>query len=182
MLKLLLRPTSFTIAFAACLFAVVVGLKWATFDRFGSAMPDWDQWDAEALNLLAPWFEHDHFAAHLFQPHNEHRVVITKLQNLTLTLLNGQWDARLEAVANALLHGALAVALWLLGRRRFASFTHAPLWLLDEPTTALDRHGQALLFDHIACHRAQGGTVIAATHDDLPIPAAQIYDMQGGAQ
>ena len=145
MLKLLLRPTSFTIAFAACLFAVVVGLKWATFDRFGSAMPDWDQWDAEALNLLAPWFEHDHFAAHLFQPHNEHRVVITKLQNLTLTLLNGQWDARLEAVANALLHGALAVALWLLGRRRFASFTHAPLWLLSAALFGLPLAWQNIL-------------------------------------
>ena len=115
--KKILPPTTLIAAFAACLFCVVVGLKWATFDRFGSAMPDWDQWDAEALQLLAPWYENDHFTAHLFTPHNEHRVVLTKLQNLSLTVFNGQWDALLEAVTNALLHASLATALWLLAVR-----------------------------------------------------------------
>ncbi len=117
MLKHLLRPNLLTAVYAACLFCVVLGLKWATFDRFGSAMPDWDQWDAEAYYALIPWFEHDHFLRHLFTPHNEHRVVLTKLQNLALTVLNGQWDARLQAVTNAILHSALATALWLLAVR-----------------------------------------------------------------
>ncbi len=125
-----LRPSFLTAALALCLFGAVVGLKWATFDRFGSAMPDWDQWDAEALNLLGPWYGHDHVVQHILEPHNEHRVVLTKVQNLTLTLLNGQWDARLEAVTNAMLHGLVAVALWLLARRRLPAFTHAPVWLL----------------------------------------------------
>ena len=53
-----------------------------TFDRYGSPMPDWDQWDAEAMELLVPWFTGDHFVAHLFHPHNEHRILLTKLQNL----------------------------------------------------------------------------------------------------
>ena len=118
MVKPLLRPSLLTAVFAACLFFAVLGAKWATFDRYGSAMPDWDQWDAEALELLVPWYEHDHFVTHLFNAHNEHRVVLTKLQNLSLTLLNGQWDARLEAVTNALVHSALATALWLLAARR----------------------------------------------------------------
>jgi hypothetical protein len=65
-------------------------------------MPDWDQWDAEAGELFTPWFENDHFLTHLFTPHNEHRVILTKLQNLALVLLGGQWDSRLEAVTNAL--------------------------------------------------------------------------------
>lgn len=130
MVKLLLRPSFLTAVYAACLFCVVLGLKWATFDRFGSAMPDWDQWDAEAYYVLIPWFEHDNFLTHLFTPHNEHRVVITKLHNLALALLNGQWDARLQSVTNAALHSALATALWLLARRRLPSFTHAPLWIL----------------------------------------------------
>ncbi len=80
-------------------------------------MPDWDQWDAEAVETLIPWFTHDHFLTHLFTPHNEHRVVLTKLQALALVLLNGQWDARLEAVTNAALHAALAAAFWLLTLR-----------------------------------------------------------------
>jgi hypothetical protein len=77
-------------------------------------MPDWDQWDAEALKLLVPWYEQDQFLSRLFEPHNEHRVVLTKLQNLALTVLNGQWDSRLFAVANALIHAALE---WLFGGR-----------------------------------------------------------------
>lgn len=114
-----LRPNIRIVVYAVCLFCVVLGLKWATFDRFGSAMPDWDQWDAEAYYAIIPWFEHDHFLKNIFTPHNEHRVVLTKLQNLALTVLNGQWDARLQAVTNAILHSALATALWLLAVRQF---------------------------------------------------------------
>src|SRR5471032_2136849 len=111
-------------ALSLSLFFLVVGAHWAALDKFGSDIPNWDQWDAEGLNLIAPWFEHDHFVQHLFQPHNEHRVVVTKLQNLALTLLDGQWDARLECVTNAALHAALAVAFWLVGRRWLADKWH----------------------------------------------------------
>lgn len=48
----------------------------------------------------------------------------------------------------------------------------APLWLLDEPTTALDRASIARLGGLLADHRAAGGLVIAATHLDLPLPGA----------
>ena len=117
-------------ALAAALFGLVLGAKWVTVDRFGSDMPDWDQWDAEAMELYVPWFTHDHFVSHLLHPHNEHRIVVTKLQNLALTLLNGQWDARLECLSNAALHSALAAAFWLLGRRATAARWHAPLFVL----------------------------------------------------
>ena len=115
-----MRKSVLTFAFASCLFLLIVGAKWATFDRYGSPMPDWDQWDAEAVELLIPWFENDHFLSHLFHPHNEHRIILTKLQNLALVLLNGQWDSRLEAVTNAMLHAALAVAFWFFGCRCIA--------------------------------------------------------------
>ena len=49
-----------------------------------------------------------------------------------------------------------------------------PLWLLDEPTAALDADGRALVLDLIAAHAAAGGTVIAATHDPLGKDAAEI--------
>ena len=90
-------------------------------------MPYWDQWDAEAVQLLIPWFENDQFVFHLFQPHNEHRVVLTKLQNLALVLLGGQWDARLQCVANAVLSGLLAVGLWWMFTRDCARRWHVPL-------------------------------------------------------
>ncbi len=48
--------------------------------------------------------------------------------------------------------------------------TPAPLWLLDEPTTALDRTAVGLLNQVIADHRARGGLVVLSTHADWPIP------------
>jgi heme exporter protein A len=39
-----------------------------------------------------------------------------------------------------------------------------PVWLLDEPYTALDAEGRALVDALIAEHRAKGGAVIAAVH------------------
>lgn len=41
-----------------------------------------------------------------------------------------------------------------------------PLWLLDEPMTALDANGRAIFADLIASHRAKGGALIAAIHGD----------------
>jgi len=118
------------IAFAVALFFLVAGLRWATIGHFGSDMPNWDQWDAEAAHLLIPWFEEGDFAGHLFHPHNEHRVVLTKLQSLALVLLSGQWDARLQCVVNAGLCGLLVVALWLCSRRWVAARWHLPLFVL----------------------------------------------------
>ena len=48
----------------------------------------------------------------------------------------------------------------------------APLWLLDEPTTALDEASTGDLMSAIAAHRASGGMAVFATHLPLPIPAA----------
>lgn len=128
--RFLVSPRALTAAFAACLFLVIVAAKWAVFDRYGSPMPDWDQWDAEAGEVFSPWYGSDQFLTHLFNPHNEHRVVLTKLQNLALGVINGQWDSRLEAATNALLHAALAVALWVAGRRWLAGRWHAPFFVL----------------------------------------------------
>ena len=43
------------------------------------------------------------------------------------------------------------------------------LWLLDEPLAALDADGRALALDLMRFHCANGGMVIAATHDPLPL-------------
>lgn len=48
----------------------------------------------------------------------------------------------------------------------------APLWLLDEPTVALDRAAVALLEGVIAEHRAGGGMVVLSTHADVVLPGA----------
>ena len=53
----------------------------------------------------------------------------------------------------------------------------SPLWLLDEPTTALDRDAVGMLADAIAGHRAAGGMVAVSTHAELAIPGAASLDL-----
>lgn len=45
-----------------------------------------------------------------------------------------------------------------------------PLWLLDEPLTALDSQFQSLLGDVVAQHRAAGGLVVMASHQQPDWP------------
>jgi heme exporter protein A len=48
----------------------------------------------------------------------------------------------------------------------------APIWLLDEPTAALDADGEARLVAAMAEHRAAGGRVALATHQPIEMPDA----------
>jgi len=49
----------------------------------------------------------------------------------------------------------------------------APLWLLDEPVTALDTGSVRLFEAAVAAHRRAGGIAIIATHQDLAVPEAR---------
>lgn len=48
-----------------------------------------------------------------------------------------------------------------------------PVWLLDEPSAALDTAGERLLGLLIDAHRAAGGIAIVATHHDLMLADTQ---------
>jgi len=52
--------------------------------------------------------------------------------------------------------------------------TRRPLWLLDEPATALDADGIALLTRLITDHLERGGFAVAATHQALALPTARV--------
>jgi heme exporter protein A len=72
---------------------------------------------------------------------------------------------------------ALPAAYLSAGQRRRLSLCRLtairrPVWLLDEPTAALDAAAQETLGQVMAAHLAQGGMIIAATHGPLPIEAA----------
>jgi heme exporter protein A len=47
----------------------------------------------------------------------------------------------------------------------------APLWLMDEPFTNLDREGRQLVIDVIEEHLAAGGLCVMAAHQDVEIKA-----------
>jgi heme exporter protein A len=52
------------------------------------------------------------------------------------------------------------------------------LWLLDEPTTALDKASIEVLEQAIADHRAAGGLVVLSTHTDVVLPQATVMQME----
>lgn len=56
----------------------------------------------------------------------------------------------------------------------------AALWLLDEPSTALDEDATRRLEAAIARHRNQGGMAVVATHADLAIAEARVLALGGG--
>lgn len=49
-----------------------------------------------------------------------------------------------------------------------------PLWLLDEPLAALDTAGKKLVAETITTHCAEGGIVVAATHDPLNVDCEKL--------
>lgn len=97
-------------------------------------------------------------------------------------------DAPAAAVPDALARfGIAALAdlparLLSAGQRRRLALARlaaipATLWLLDEPTVALDATGVGQLLDAIAAHRAAGGMVAASTNVALALPGARRLDL-----
>jgi heme exporter protein A len=80
----------------------------------------------------------------------------------------------LEAVGLARAAGLEAGHLSAGQTRRLAIarllVAHRDLWLLDEPTAALDSEGELLVQTLLAAHLARGGSAIAAVHHDLHLP------------
>ncbi len=70
-------------------------------------------------------------------------------------------------------------------QRRFAFakllVAYRPIWILDEPTAALDASADRLLADLISAHLAKGGIVLAATHQPLGLQNTQELKMTGFA-
>jgi heme exporter protein A len=52
-----------------------------------------------------------------------------------------------------------------------------PLWLLDEPTVALDRESVSRFTDALRQHLDRDGLAIVATHIDIDIPNAKILEL-----
>jgi len=55
-----------------------------------------------------------------------------------------------------------------------------PLWILDEPFTAIDKEGVSELEQVVINHAQAGGLVILTTHHDLRVPVKTL--MLGGTE
>lgn len=93
--------------------------------------------------------------------------------------LDGSVDA-LEAALHSVGLTAIApvpVRMLSTGQRKRAALSRviasgAAIWLLDEPTNGLDTDAIARLEAACAAHLADGGIVLAATHQPLALPGA----------
>jgi len=123
-----------------------------------------------------------HYVGH----HDPIKAVLTVLENLTFWARLRGGDA--AAAAAALDRLGIAYLADVPGRflsagqRRLSNLARllampAPLWLLDEPTVALDTRAVGALEAAIEAHRASGGMVIAATHTAIAMAGAAVLDV-----
>jgi heme exporter protein A len=91
-----------------------------------------------------------------------------------------RFDAIENLAAVGLDHAThLPAAFLSAGQRRRLSLARLltvrrPVWLLDEPTTALDAAGQDMFGGLMRDHLSRGGLIIAATHAPLGIDAREL--------
>ncbi|SHK26874.1 cytochrome c biogenesis heme-transporting ATPase CcmA [Halomonas caseinilytica] len=109
------------------------------------------------------------------------KAALTPLENLAwYQALAGAGSAEadrmsaLEAVGLAGFEDLPAGQLSAGQQRRVAlarlELTPRPLWILDEPFTAIDREGVADLEARLAAHVQAGGSVVLTTHQALHVP------------
>ncbi len=123
----------------------------------------------------APLAEQAHYVGHA----DGLKAALTALENLEFwaRMLNGAAGAglspegALEKVGLARV-GDFPVAYLSAGQKRRVALARLfvaprPIWLLDEPATALDAGSQQTFAEAMAAHRAGGGFIVAATHAPL---------------
>ena len=139
-------------------------------------------WNGAALH--ADWSAHRrrlHYVGHL----DAVKPALTAAENLDFgARVKGAARAAGDALARLGLEALAEVPARFLSagqRRRLAlaclAATPAPLWLLDEPTVALDRESTGLVAAMIAEHRAGGGMAVVATHGELALAGARRLDL-----
>jgi heme exporter protein A len=117
--------------------------------------------------------------------------LLTAEENLTWLCALHQ-PAKREAIWQALeavgLHGFEDVPCHTLsaGQQRRVALARLylpspPLWVLDEPFTALDKTAVAQLENHLAGHCEQGGMVVLTTHHELTVKPTGYRELDLGS-
>lgn len=106
---------------------------------------------------------------------------LTALENLRFFHRHGDDGQCVDALARAGLVGYedLPVNQLSAGQQRRVALarlwlSHASLWILDEPFTAIDVHGVRQLTRRMEQHTQQGGMVILTTHQPLDVALAKV--------
>ena len=105
------KPSASALIYPLACALVVIGAKCWMIGRYGNPTPFWDQWDAEGAVLYPRYLGGTLQLADLIAPHNEHRILMTRLWSLLLLELEGYWDPILQMLANTLILGAVIAVL-----------------------------------------------------------------------
>jgi heme exporter protein A len=125
--------------------------------------------------------ERMHFVGHA----DALKGALTVVENLSFyaaLLDSGRGGMAAEPALDAFGLGPIAhlpTAYLSAGQRRRAALARLlvarrPIWLLDEPLTALDAASQGVIAQIMRAHAADGGVIIAATHAALDLPATEL--------
>ncbi len=121
--------------------------------------------------------------AHYLGHRDALKPALSVLENLSFwrDFLGGEPSGAIEALESVGLdHAApLPAAFLSAGQRRRLSIARLlvvrrPIWLLDEPASALDAAGQAMFVGLMQDHLARGGLIVAATHAPLGVQAMEL--------
>jgi heme exporter protein A len=114
---------------------------------------------------------------------------LTAAENLRFAGVNGDLRLPEEIISSSLaslgVPGDALVRTLSQGQKRRAALARlavsgsVPLWLLDEPFTALDKDAAALVEELIRGHAAAGGAVVYTTHQDARLEATRTISLDG---
>lgn len=145
-------------------------------------------WAGEPTRLgSAHWRSHCAYAGHRVG----HKDELSVAENLSLACALAGVDvsaerlrAVLERVGLARRSGLLVKRLSQGQKQRLAlarvSVAERPVWLLDEPSAALDTDGRELLAATLDTHLRGGGLAIVATHDRIDVGAHRSAELRLG--
>jgi heme exporter protein A len=111
---------------------------------------------------------------------------LTPEENLAIAARLSGMEVPVERIKSALARFQVPVAFvkrLSQGQKRRAALARlclsetVPLWLLDEPFTALDAQGIGLLRELIEAHTRRGGMVAYTTHQDPGIAASRVLEL-----
>ena len=135
------------------------------------------RWRGQSIRKL----DEDFYAEMIYLGHlNAIKDELNALENLRISAGLAGCEVDDKKLVSALRHmglrgrETLPVKVLSQGQRRRVAlarllFSNAPLWILDEPLTALDVGAVGLMQELIGEHLAKGGMVIYTTHQPLEV-------------
>lgn len=147
------------------------------------------RWNGTAIHTLGEDFLGDVvYLGH----HNGIKDDLTALENLSISAVLDGDEADENQIGRALdqmgLRGYedLPTRVLSQGQKRRVALarlllTRSPLWILDEPFTALDTGAVDLLQGIIRDHAAGGGMIIITTHQEVALTTGQVRQLELGS-